>query len=62
MHARGLQALERGVTIQAIANLPVLLRIARARSEIDDAMLSELDRLEAAVETECAELENVTLS
>jgi V/A-type H+-transporting ATPase subunit A len=62
MHARGLQALERGVTIQAIANMPVLLRIARARSEIDDAMLSELDRLEAAVETECAELENVTLS
>jgi V/A-type H+-transporting ATPase subunit A len=58
MHARGLQALERGGTIQALANLSVLNRIARAKSEIDETRLSEFDALEALVEAECAKIEN----
>ena len=56
-HARGLAALDRGVTAQAIASLPTLARTARAKSEIDDATLLNFDALEAAVDQECASLE-----
>jgi V/A-type H+-transporting ATPase subunit A len=58
VHARGLQVLELGGTAQALANLPVLARIARAKSEIGDAALAGFDELEADVERECAALEN----
>jgi V/A-type H+-transporting ATPase subunit A len=62
LHARGLQALERGATAQGIANLPVLARVARAKSEISDAALIEFDELEAAVDRECAALEGALSS
>jgi hypothetical protein len=48
---------ERGVTTQALANLPFLARAARAKSEIRDAALMDYDQLEAAVDQECASLE-----
>jgi V/A-type H+-transporting ATPase subunit A len=57
VHVRGMQALERGVTAQRIAGLDLLARIARARSEIRDAALSDFDALETAVDSECAALE-----
>jgi V/A-type H+-transporting ATPase subunit A len=57
MHARGVQALERGVTIQAISNLSLLTRMAQAKSEIGDTTLSEFDGLETSIESECAALE-----
>jgi V/A-type H+-transporting ATPase subunit A len=57
IHARGLAAVERGVTTQALANLPFLARAARAKSEIRDAALMDYDQLEAAVDQECASLE-----
>jgi V/A-type H+-transporting ATPase subunit A len=57
IHARGLAALERGVTTQALANLPSLARSARAKSEIRDGALMDFDELEAAVDQECASLE-----
>ena len=58
VHARGLQVLDHGGTAQGLANLPVLARIARAKSEIGDAALAGFDELEADVERECAALEN----
>jgi V/A-type H+-transporting ATPase subunit A len=57
VHARGLAALERGVTAQTLANLSTLARSARAKSEIGDASLRDFDALEAAVDQECASLE-----
>jgi hypothetical protein len=60
MHGRGLEALERGVTIQAISNLALLTRIAQAKSEIGDATLSEFDGLETSIDSECAALERAT--
>jgi hypothetical protein len=62
IHTRGLVALERGVTAQALANLPVLARSARAKSEIGEAALSDFDELETAVEREYAALEDVAQS
>jgi V/A-type H+-transporting ATPase subunit A len=57
VHTRGLAAIARGVTAHALANLPVLARSARAKSEIGEAALADFDELEAAVERECAALE-----
>jgi V/A-type H+-transporting ATPase subunit A len=57
-HRRGLAALDRGVTTTALAALPVMPLIERAKSEIGDGRLAEFDRLEAALETQCAALES----
>ena len=54
VHARGLQAVDRGATAKALAAMPVLSSIARARSEIGDDNLAALDALESEVDTACA--------
>jgi len=56
-HERGLEALERGVSVQDVAKLQVLARIARAKSDIGDDALAGFDELEAAIGRECAALE-----
>jgi len=52
-HRRGEKALERGVTTRALAQLPVIARIATAKSAIAESAVAEIDRLEAAVNAEC---------
>jgi V/A-type H+/Na+-transporting ATPase subunit A len=56
-HDRGLEAIEHGASAHEIARLPVVSRIARAKSEIADDALAGFDELEAAVDRECAALE-----
>lgn len=62
MHRRGEQAIERGATTRALAGLPVMLRIATARSDIAESALAEIDRLEAAVNAECEAAESATVA
>jgi V/A-type H+-transporting ATPase subunit A len=57
IHARGLTALERGVSAPALAKLSTVARSARAKSEIADGSWLDFDALEAAVDQECATLE-----
>jgi V/A-type H+-transporting ATPase subunit A len=57
VHARGLTALEHGVTTRAIADLPVLGRITRAKSDVGEDALAGFDELEAVVEREYSALE-----
>jgi V/A-type H+-transporting ATPase subunit A len=57
VHARGLAAVEHGVRAQSIASLPLLTRLARAKSDVTDARLSDFDDLENAVERDYAALE-----
>jgi V/A-type H+-transporting ATPase subunit A len=57
VHARGLQAVDRGATAKALAAMPVLSSIARARSEIGDDNLAGFDALEAEVSAACASVE-----
>jgi V/A-type H+-transporting ATPase subunit A len=61
LHARGLAAIDRGMTAHAVANLPVMLRLTRAKSEIGDAELARFDELEGAIEIEYAALEKEAL-
>jgi V/A-type H+-transporting ATPase subunit A len=57
LHRRGAESLARGVTARALASLPVVTRLARARSEIGEDDLAAFDRLESAVRNECAGLD-----
>jgi V/A-type H+-transporting ATPase subunit A len=57
VHARGLAAIDRGLTARALANLPVLMRTVRAKSDIGDAELARFDELELAIEQAYAALE-----
>jgi V/A-type H+-transporting ATPase subunit A len=59
-HRRGAVALERGATARGLAELPVMTRIARAKSEIAESALTEFDRLEAALDAGCAANEAAT--
>jgi V/A-type H+-transporting ATPase subunit A len=57
-YRRGLAALERGATTRALAALPVLPLIARAKSTIGDDRLAEFDTLDAALDAQCASVES----
>jgi V/A-type H+-transporting ATPase subunit A len=48
VHRRALSAVERGAAARTLAHLPITAAIAAAKSEIGDADLEALDRLEAA--------------
>jgi V/A-type H+-transporting ATPase subunit A len=52
-HRRGLVALDRGLTARGLTMLPVMARVACAKSDIAETALGEFDRLEAAVDAEC---------
>jgi hypothetical protein len=58
MHRRGTAALERGSTTRALAELPIIPRLVRARSEIGDDALPAFDELRRAIDAECASLES----
>ena len=59
-HRRGLTAIDRGATTRALARLPVMSRLAAAKTAIPDHALDEFDRLETAIDTECQTAEAVT--
>jgi V/A-type H+-transporting ATPase subunit A len=58
-HRRGQAAIGRGVAARALAALPVMARVAQARSAIDERSLDAFDRLKGAVDVACAELERL---
>jgi V/A-type H+/Na+-transporting ATPase subunit A len=57
VHSRGLVALERGAAVPSLAALPLLSRVVRAKSEIDDANLAAFDELDAETERQFAAAE-----
>ena len=59
-HRRGLTAIDRGATTRALARLPVMSRLAAAKTAIPDHALDEFDRLETAIDAECQTAEVVT--
>jgi vacuolar-type H+-ATPase catalytic subunit A/Vma1 len=56
VHARGLEAIERGAGAKSLASMPVLSSVARARSEIGDDNLGAIETLEAQVDVACTAL------
>jgi V/A-type H+-transporting ATPase subunit A len=56
MHRRGTEALGRGATTRQLTQLPIIARLARARSEIGDDALTLFDDLRCAVDAECSTL------
>jgi V/A-type H+-transporting ATPase subunit A len=52
-HRCGVTALEHGATAAALARLPVMARIADAKSRFGDDALAEIDHLEASVRDDC---------
>ena len=59
-HRRGLAALDRGATTRGLARLPVMARVAEAKTAIPEHALDDLDRLQAAIDAECRTAEAVT--
>jgi hypothetical protein len=59
-HRRGLAALDRGATTRALARLPVMSRLAAARSAIPEHALEAIDRLEAEIDAACTTAEAAT--
>jgi V/A-type H+-transporting ATPase subunit A len=57
VHARGLQAVDRGATAKSLVAMPVLASVARARSTVGDDNLAALDALEVEVDRSCAAVE-----
>jgi V/A-type H+-transporting ATPase subunit A len=48
VHRRGLAAVDRGAAARTLVQLPITAGIAAAKSEIGDADLEAIDRLESA--------------
>ena len=52
-HQCGMAALDHGAAAAALARLPVMTKIADAKSQYGDGDLGEIDRLETLVRDEC---------
>lgn len=53
VYHEGVKALERGATTRSLSRLPALAQVAAAKSEITDAALDEIERLETIVTEAC---------
>lgn len=54
---RGMRAIDRGAPAQALADLPVVASLERAKSAIGQDELTRFDQLETLIDQQCGELE-----